>query len=690
MSSRPPGRRRTAPTVFGVFGILGALCVLLLGTAAPASAHAALTGSSPAAGSVVEHAPERVTLTFSEGVSMSDGSIRVLGPHGKHAETGHVRDLSAGGTAREGVGLRDGLPDGTYTVSWEAVSADSHPVSGAFTFSVGAPSATSVDLPEEEAGGGVVGVLYDVGRYAAYAGFLLLVGGAVFLLACWPGGARVRAVRRVVGGGWVTLAAATFVMLLLRPAYATSGGLSDVLDLTGLRHAVGSKAGTALVARLLLLAVAAVFLTVLFGRYGRDGGGDDGDGDGARRDVRLGLALGGPVVAAGLAATWALSEHASTGIQTGVAMPVDIVHLLAVASWLGGLAALLAALRAAGDGATPPDRAVRRFSRLAFGSVVVVVATGTYQSWRQLGSWSALTDTTYGRLLLAKIALVAVLVALGAGSRRWTARLATAPGTQNRTAPAGAVPAQPGPPASPRGDADAVLPGGPAAAAEGSAPPEGTQAAGRKRAQADTVSPTAGSRPSDGPPGPQDPARAAQLARQEAAVATAARRRARDADPRRSALRRSVLAEAGVAVVVLAVTTVLTATEPGRTAETAAAAQPARSGPVRASVPFDTGGPHGKGTAKLTLTPGSTGKNTLDVRTSAPGGKPLDAPEVRVAFTLPARDLGPIRVSPGHVGAGHWHDARILLPVPGRWQVSVTVRTSAIDEITETTTVKIG
>jgi copper transport protein len=641
--STPHGRR----TVSSVLLLLAGLCALLLGTAGPASAHAALTASTPAAGSVVGRAPRRVTLTFSEGVSMSDGSIRVLGPHGRRADDGHVHDLSTAHTAREAVHLHGGLLHGTYTVAWKAVSADSHPVSGAFTFSVGAPSATSVKLPRQTAGGGVVGVLYGLGRYGAYAGFLLLVGGAVFVLACWPGAARVRAVQRVVVGGWVTLAAATFVMLLLRPAYASSGSLSDVLDLTGLKHAIGTKAGTALVDRLLLLAGSAVFVTLLFGR--RAGTGEGGADADARRDVRLGLTLGGTVLAGGLAATWALTEHASTGIQTHVAMPVDIVHLLSVAAWLGGLAALLAALRAAGDGVTPPAGAVRRFSRLAFGSVLAVVATGTYQSWRQLGSWSALTDTTYGRLLLVKIALVAVLVALGAGSRRWTARLATPAEAEHRadTAPATAVGARP-----------QEVAGGPAAG-----------------------------------PGPQDPGpvRAAQLARQQAAVTAATRRRARDADPHRTALRRSVLAEAGVAVVILAVTTVLTATEPGRTAQAAPqAAQPAHTGPVRASVPFDTGGPHGKGTARLTLAPGRTGKNTLDVRTTTPGGQPLDAPEVRVAFTLPARKIGPIRVSPGHVGAGHWHDARILLPVPGSWQVAVTVRTSAIDEITETTTVKIG
>ncbi|KOG90012.1 membrane protein, partial [Streptomyces varsoviensis] len=119
--------------------------------------------------------------------------------------------------------------------------------------------------------------------------------------------------------------------------------------------------------------------------------------------------------------TWSLAEHASVGIQPYLAMPVDILHLLAVGCWLGGLVALLVTLRTD----TPIRRAaVQRFSRLAFASVCVLVATGTYQSWRQVGTWGALTGTAYGRWLLLKIGLVAVVVGLAYFSRRWTNRLA--------------------------------------------------------------------------------------------------------------------------------------------------------------------------------------------------------------------------------------------------------------------------
>lgn len=622
-----------------VVALTGMVFGLLLAVAGPASAHAALTGSDPQDGAVVAAAPKAVTLTFSEQVAMGEGSIRVLDPSGKRADTqGAPRDLHSGSTVKYGVSLHTGLPDGTYTVAWQAVSADSHPVSGAFTFSIGAPSETTVALPDNEAGGGLVGTLYDIARYAAYAGFIVLAGGAAFVLACWQRGAGARPLQRLVVRGWMTLTAATLAMLLLRSPYTGSGKLGDAFDLDGLKAVLDTKPGAALVSRLLLLGASALFIAVLFGAYAKR------EDEREKKDLTFGLAIGGTVVAAGIAGTWALAEHASTGIQPGIAMPVDVLHLLAVAAWLGGLTALLVALYRTPD--ITAD-AVRRFSRIAFISVLVLTATGIYQSWRQVGSWSALTGTGYGQLLLVKVGLVAVLVGVAGISRRWTARLAT-------------------------GGQVSV----PAAAA-------GTDEA---EAEADAAAPV--------PVTAEDPARAAQLARQQAAVATAEKKRIRDADPDRSGLRRSVLAEVGVAVALLAVTTILTSTEPGRTEEearsSAPAAAPAASGPINLTLPFDTGGERGKGTVRMDLDPGHIGANVVHLWIDDIDGKAMDVPEVKLAFTLKSKDIGPLPAVPVRLTQGHWTSTGVQIPIAGNWNVAVTVRTSDIDQTTVDKNVKIG
>ncbi|MYT32364.1 MULTISPECIES: copper resistance protein CopC [unclassified Streptomyces] len=646
--------------------VLAVLFGALTAGIAPASAHAALTGSDPAPGAVVAHAPEQVALTFSEGVAMGDDSLRVLDPHGKRVDRGKLRDLCSGTVVKYAAGLPPGLADGTYTVAWQAVSADSHPVSGAFTFSIGAPSKTTAAVPQQQAGGGLVGALYESARYLAYAGFVLLAGGAAFVLTSRPAAARVRSVQRLVVRGWALLTGATLAMLLLRTPYTGSGKLADVLDLGGLQQVLLTKPGAALLCRLLLLAAAALFVAVLFGAYARAHAPDataseasaSADAVKRRRDLTLGLAVGGVLVAAGLATTWAVAEHASTGLQPAVAMPVDVLHLLAVAAWLGGLAALLVSLY---WGPAVERTAVRRFSRIAFGSVLVLVATGTYQSWRQVGSWHALTGTTYGRLLLLKVGLVLVMVAVAGLSRRWTGRLTATTATDETAA---------------RTERQQTEPA--AALASGAEPTPRS-------------APTA---PATSAP-PADPARAAQLARQQAALTTARKKRVRDADPVRLGLRRSVLTEAGIAAVLLAVTTALTTTEPARTEEAVKATTAGRATdanqPQVLTVPFDTGSPGGKGTARLDLDPGhSGGGNELRLRIADPSGKARDIPEVKVSFTLGAKKLGPLPVALRHSGTGHWTASGVQLPVPGRWQLALLVRTSDFDQVTETRNVTIN
>lgn len=657
------------PRIRGVLALMALLLAVagtLFGGAAPASAHAALLGSDPAQGSVVDKAPTQITLNFSEKVALSDGSFKVLDPKGQRVDTGKPAELTG---TMYGVKVQPGLPRGTYTVTYQVVSADSHPVSGAFTFSVGAPSATTVSASGQTVGGGVVGGLYGFARYVSYAGFIVLIGGAAFVLACWQRGAAERAVQRLVVSGWVALTSATLALLLLRGSYTGSGKFADVFDLSLVGQVLQTKAGAALVSRLLLLAAAALFVAVLFGAYAkRDADGEEragaangsgarkaasgGDGPDAERaatkqDLTFGLTVGGFVVAAGLAATWAMAEHASTGIQTGLAMPVDILHLLAVAVWLGGLTMMLVALYRVPSIGKP---AVQRFSRVAFASVVTLVATGVYQSWRQLGSWSALTGTAYGQLLLVKVALVAVLVGVAWISRRWTARLTDVPAAKaQRTAQKKRVTAK--------------------ASAKG-----GGSNASRKGASDASE-------------------RTAQLARQRAAMAAARAKRLRDADPARSGLRRSVLTETAVAVVVLAVTTALTATEPGRTEEVAKAATSTaaqRSGPLSLKIPFDTGGQDGKGTVEVTLDPARVGANEMHLYVVRPNGRAFDVPEVKVAFTLEAKSIGPLPVVPDRIATGHWSASGVQIPMAGDWKIAVTVRTSDIDQTSVSKNAKIG
>ena len=209
---------------------------------------------------------------------------------------------------------------------------------------------------------------------------------------------------RAAVAGWWTLLGATLALLVLRAPYETGTGPATAFDASAFTRTLTGRPGLALLARLALLPIAAVFAPRLRKRR-------------ARRPRPL--LAGGAVFAVALALTWAAAEHASAGIQVPVAMASTVLHLLAMAVWLGGLMALLTLLHRS----EVPAAAVARFSRLAFVSVTVLAVTGVYQSWRGLGSWDALTGITYGRLLIAKLAAVVLLLVAAGLSRRWTARL---------------------------------------------------------------------------------------------------------------------------------------------------------------------------------------------------------------------------------------------------------------------------
>jgi copper transport protein len=397
-------------------GRLAALLVVLgtvmIGGAGAASAHAVLVATTPAGFQVLDAAPRAVSLRFSEPVDVAQAEVRLVGPGGAD-----VPDLSRpahpdGRLDTVAVAVPAGLADGTYTVTYRVISADSHPVSGAFAFSVGEVTGGVASGAAPDGASGAVSLLSGVARWLAYAGLAFLIGTAFLVVACWPGGEVTRGVRRLLWTGWSVLLGATLATYLFYGPLADGGSLGDVADPGMLAATAGTRMGVVLGIRVVLLGAVAAGLvwlrrTVPFGGY----------------SVSAHRRRGGVVLGAGaaLAVTWGLANHNGAGAQIALALPADVVHLLAMSVWLGGLPALLGVLLRSGDVAGMRI-AVPRFSRTALICVAVLVVTGTYQAWRAVGTPAALFGTTYGTLLVVKLGAVVVLVALGALARNWVRR----------------------------------------------------------------------------------------------------------------------------------------------------------------------------------------------------------------------------------------------------------------------------
>lgn len=136
--------RERARTPIGrlVTSLLVALPALVVGLAAPASAHSRLVATSPAADATVAAPPTEITLTFSESISSRYIRVAVTGPDGAPHTDGAPR--VQGGTVHQPL---TATSNGVYTVAYQAVSADGHPVGGTFTFTVTQASAPTSTTP---------------------------------------------------------------------------------------------------------------------------------------------------------------------------------------------------------------------------------------------------------------------------------------------------------------------------------------------------------------------------------------------------------------------------------------------------------------------------------------------------------------------------------------------------------------
>lgn len=369
--------------------------------AAPTFAHAVLEGSDPRPDSVLATLPPSVTLTYDESVTLMPTSLQVFSPSGVRVDDGDVAHPGGKGD-QVSVHLGHAAAQGTYLVSWRVISADSHPVSGAYTFSVGRTSAAP-KAPSDSTDP-TVGVLLGGARWLGYAGSALLVGGLLVLAWCWREGWQIGRSRRLAGTGAVLLGVGTVADILLKGSYDAALGVGSIGQGRLLREVLGTTYGHAAIARLLLTVVLGVLI-----RLSRP-----------PRDLVLRLWLVTPsAIAVGV--TFALSGHAAAGSGRVTATVSDTLHVLAASIWLGGLVLVLAVVLPLAESGRA-RRMVARFSEVAVLAVVALVVSGLYQALRQVGSWGALTGTTYGRELLIKVGVVCLVVAVAAGSRAWVGR----------------------------------------------------------------------------------------------------------------------------------------------------------------------------------------------------------------------------------------------------------------------------
>ncbi len=369
--------------------LLGTLGVFALSVPS-ADAHALLRQSDPEDGAELQRAPEAVTATFTEEPEAQFAVIQLLDSVGRPVPgTGPVAAVPGQpSTLRLGLGP---LTTGVYTVTWRVVSrVDGHVTGGTFAFGVGV---SPLDVPRLEQSGPAPSPLAVPGKLAFYVGALGLLGSAwVWTLVTQkpPEGAF-----RLLWFAWLTAA-----LGLLGLAYAQRGD-------AGVEWAklFGTAIGRALWWRAVPLITAGVGIALA--------------GVLRARGQRIALMTVGISVAA-LMLTHVVAGHAgaSAGSWRWAKIAFQWAHFVGVGFWIGGLAALLVAVRGAPD----EQKAVtaRRFSTGAGIALGIVAATGVVRAVDEVGAWGQLLTTSFGQLVLLKSGFLLVLATLGTVNRYWS------------------------------------------------------------------------------------------------------------------------------------------------------------------------------------------------------------------------------------------------------------------------------
>jgi copper transport protein len=404
----------------------------------PAAAwgHAGLVRTEPSASRTVNAPPSRVLLSFTEPVEARFAIVSVTDAGGNQVAAGPPRSAS-GAPQTLSAPLRR-VPEGWYLVFWRVVSADGHPVRGAFTFAVGPNPGPPPQFRVPSLSETATTTRLLVSRWVVFLSLLSALGLFVLraviarpVVRLVPG-CSLRPLSVAFGAALVVALAAIPVYLVLATAQFTLRSAFDLGAIVPAARASGFGRDFLDLELVLALFGAAAFVALYLDRPERE-----------QRSVVELIALPSALLAGAAALVLpALAGHAGQKAPRGLSLPLDVAHLGAASIWLGGLIGLVVFWLSVGPKGRIAALAhvVPRFSAVAFCSVVVLVGTGIGSAFLELPTLATLWQTSYGKALLVKIVLLfAALLLAGVNLARTKPRLQAAGVRPSLAPPASAL-----------------------------------------------------------------------------------------------------------------------------------------------------------------------------------------------------------------------------------------------------------
>ncbi len=422
-----------------VFALLACLATILVSHSA--SAHANLLKASPEPSQVLDAPPDRVIIWFTEPVEPAFSAITVVNPAGATVTASETQFDPTEPTAIW-VPL-DPLESGTYTVVWRNVSSvDGHKATGSFLFAVGEPvgAATQTDVTEQPI---IQSPADPAVRWIIYIGIAVFTGGLLFELLIATRVARAEddhqslSFALIASNRFTSIALIAIIVVILAQIAQLILQTTIAFDVTVV--AIRPNQLIDLVTQsdwgrfwswrftAAILAALAVFAALQSTRQKRKIlGPDELEENSLTTETPFGIVaiiLGGIY----LLLISLTSHNAATPADIRwFAITNDIVHVVAATTWVGGVAYLLVASVHAIRSDDQPSRTAllqyaTRFAPLAIFTTTILVASGIVSSLMQVTIPEAL-NTPYGRVLVAKIILLVILITLAIRNNRSVAK----------------------------------------------------------------------------------------------------------------------------------------------------------------------------------------------------------------------------------------------------------------------------
>jgi copper transport protein len=375
-------------------------------TLASASAHAQLDSTSPTQGQNVKSSPKYISVSFNEPITTTFGSLKLYDSHGKQIPLSSVKHHGSH-TIRS---RAPHLTRGAYVVAWSVISADSHPVHGAFVFSVKTNSQDNfasndeiAHLLEDNRVSKSLSISNNTVRFVLFICFIGII--SIICAGIFWTRSTFNVFKKVLYFLLGLCVVVSLIRIGLQASLAGEFSLIKGFHFSIYREEMSARFGIIEISRAVLCAVIALMVFVSTKKTSRI----------------LHYILAGFTVV--FASTLSLNAHASAGNWTAIAFPLDVLHVLAACSWVGGLVLVIYFIKHRNVfGGKLPD-ILRKFSQCALICALIIAVTGAFSFWRQVGSIDASTHTYYGKLITAKIILFFATLAIAYFSRIYVKRI---------------------------------------------------------------------------------------------------------------------------------------------------------------------------------------------------------------------------------------------------------------------------